>query len=112
MRGVVRTALFVVALVGMLSELPRASARADGPGEVEALVEQMGAGEVDKRYPAYTELLKRRSPAIVAPLVAKAETWDLSAQSYAVSLLGNLPPADAKPAWQKWLGSASPYLRP
>jgi HEAT repeat protein len=96
--------------LGASAVLP-AEARAAATSETEALLDQVGGADTGRRYDAYRKLLDRRDPAIVAPLLERIGSWDVSAQSYGTSLLSNLGRDRAAPAWRKLLGAGSPYLR-
>ncbi len=79
--------------------------------ELERLLDAMGGAAVDERYPAYRELLTRRDPAIVGPLLERIGGYDLSAQSYGVSLLQQLGGEVEAKAFARLLDARSPFLR-
>lgn len=80
-------------------------------GDIEKLVEQMGGADQAARYPAYRELLDRKDPAAVGPIVERVSSWEPSAQTYGVSILDTLPAKETAAAWKRLLGSPAPFVR-
>lgn len=80
-------------------------------GDVEKLVEQMGGADQAARYPAYRELLDRKDPAAVGPIVERISSWEYVAQTYGVSILDTLPAKETAGAWKRLIGSSSPFVR-
>jgi HEAT repeat protein len=96
-----------MACVGVAALTAPPPARA--ASELERLLDAMGGAAVDERYPAYRELLTRRDPAIVGPLLERIGGYDLSAQSH-------YEPAAATGASRgqdlaRLLDARSPFLR-
>ncbi len=80
-------------------------------GDIEKLVEQMGGADQAARYPAYRELLDRKDPAAVGPIVERIASWEYASQTYGVSILDTLPAKETAGAWKRLIGSSAPFVR-
>jgi HEAT repeat protein len=105
-----RVLLLTLLVLGSASA--RLGARpAHAASEMERLLDQVGGADLQARYPAYSELLRRRDAGLAAPLLERIEGWDLGAQSYGVSLLQTVSADGATKAWDRLLGARGPFLR-
>lgn len=102
-----RLLALLLALAGLL---PARSARAQD--DLVTLLERMGGSDTTLRYPAYQELSRRREPAALPPLLERIGGWDLSAQSYGLSLIDVVGGEPAAKAWKQLAATArAPYLK-
>ncbi|MCA8963862.1 MAG: hypothetical protein H6838_00125 [Planctomycetes bacterium] len=79
--------------------------------ELETLVERLGSSDSRERSQSYTELMRRRDPAMVPLLARRAAGFPLAGQQFAVYLLQGQPIADTRPVYTRWLAGDQPFLR-
>jgi HEAT repeat protein len=107
MRCALRPLLAPLALAAVLVAAPTARAE----DSLDDVVDRLVGPDSQRHYPAYTELQRRRDPAVVPLLVARLDRAPVYSQSLGVSLLQQFEAQVADPALEKLLDARSPFLR-
>lgn len=79
--------------------------------ELQTLVDRLGSDDARTRSSAYSELQRRRDPAMVPLIARRVGDYPIAAQQFAVYLLQGQPIDTTRAVYVKWLGAEQPFLR-
>lgn len=79
--------------------------------DLEALVEKLGSEDARARSEGYSDLARRRDPAMVPLLARRIASFPLAGQQLGVYLLQGQPIDDTRAIYTRWLAGDQPFLR-